>query len=616
MGIILDKLTGNPLLIEVKESDLDSATRAKIASGEVAGTFTAAFPTRGAGVADSKVYEFVGTNATIPTGGSGETYYNGDKSYWNGTIWVRIPFQSLSNYYTKADLKSLIVNAGVDLAIDTTYTVDKYLRSDGGLSSFSGYRTTDFILIKGQTTVNYIGEGMTSSLSTVFYAQNKTTITGYVTNHANNAVLNVPTGSYYVRASGNKSTIPYIQILAGNYADVLEQRIIPIELKFDEIELKFDEIEDYQTQNTTNLLSKVDITTLESSNLLYENKILTNNSVLETTKYINYSGLPAGGALEANTRTPVISINGASKLKYNGNLSDNTSIGFYNSSTISVDTIVQVIKYTDVSGSKTEIELTVPFGSTHICCSTFNPTTYPFSLVLLEFTSDIYNLRDSVELNTNNIIKLNYDYLKAIFGTCICIGDSITQGWRTTGIYLNQSYPFYLNKLSGWTVENSGVGGYTPKTWYLNKFALYDFNNFDVAVICLGQNEGLTNTIAADTASGNYNTYADTNTGVYCKIIEAIKAQNPEIKIMLLSRLQDGKATTWNVVYDIAEKYSIPIINFIKNGIDDLTNVIYHPHSDTVHFGTIGNLAIANVVFKSLLNYVYANQTDYETYKE
>lgn len=98
----IEKTKGKYIKHIHKETDLDTALQVKLASGEVAGTFTTAFPTRGAGIADSKVYEFVGTNATIPTGGSGETYYNGDKSYWNGTVWLRIPFQSLANYYTKA----------------------------------------------------------------------------------------------------------------------------------------------------------------------------------------------------------------------------------------------------------------------------------------------------------------------------------------------------------------------------------------------------------------------------------------------------------------------------------------------------------------------------------
>ncbi len=61
------------------------------------GTFSTAFPSN----PSIGKYEFIGTNATIPTGGSGETYYSGDSAFWNGSSWVRIPFQSLTNYYTK-----------------------------------------------------------------------------------------------------------------------------------------------------------------------------------------------------------------------------------------------------------------------------------------------------------------------------------------------------------------------------------------------------------------------------------------------------------------------------------------------------------------------------------
>lgn len=106
MGIIIDKLTGNPLLVEVKEADLDTALKAKVNQGKVAGTFAAAMPT--GTIATDKVYDFVGTdNTTI----GGIVWRNGDSAYYNGSIWTRIPFQSLANYYTKPEiLKEWIIN--------------------------------------------------------------------------------------------------------------------------------------------------------------------------------------------------------------------------------------------------------------------------------------------------------------------------------------------------------------------------------------------------------------------------------------------------------------------------------------------------------------------------
>ena len=80
--------------------------------------------------------------------------------------------------------------------------------------------------------------------------------------------------------------------------------------------------------------------------------------------------------------------------------------------------------------------------------------------------------------------------------------------------------------------------------------------------------------------------------------------------------MNNGVSITWNVVYKIGSKYNITVISFVTNGIDDLTQSVYHPHSDVVHFGTAGNLAIANVVSKSIAKYVYDNMTEFSTYKE
>ena len=74
----------DPLLKKIREYD----------SAQALGTFTTAFPS----TPSIGAYLFAGTNASVPTGGSGATYYNGDQAYWNGAAWVRIPFQSLVNY--------------------------------------------------------------------------------------------------------------------------------------------------------------------------------------------------------------------------------------------------------------------------------------------------------------------------------------------------------------------------------------------------------------------------------------------------------------------------------------------------------------------------------------
>jgi len=215
-------------------------------------------------------------------------------------------------------------------------------------------------------------------------------------------------------------------------------------------------------------------------------------------------------------------------------------------------------------------------------------------------------------LDASKLNQYTPEFCKYLFDSCICIGDSMTEG--TSILPDNTAYPSYLAKMTGWAVTNAGFGGITTSVWWDTKFANYTYTNYDVAIICLGQNAGLTNTLAADTASGVYATYANTNTGDYCKIIEGLRVANPNIKIFLLKRFDGGDQ--WAVVDQIAAKYSVPAYSFVTNGVVDLTNVNYHPNSDTVHFGSIGNVALASVVYKNIAKHVYDNQAAFATYKQ
>lgn len=99
MGIVIDKLIGNTLLIEIKETDLTTALQAKVASGSIAGIFEVALPSEN--IVSNKIYEYAGVNATEI---GGITWYNGDSAWYSGDTWYRIPFQSLANYYTKSEI--------------------------------------------------------------------------------------------------------------------------------------------------------------------------------------------------------------------------------------------------------------------------------------------------------------------------------------------------------------------------------------------------------------------------------------------------------------------------------------------------------------------------------
>ena len=537
----------------------------------------------------------------------------------NGTSFSVQSIKSLFDYYTKTQIDQFFNNfnslyslAGTNEAANTIYTLG-YITSVGAILTHTIYEYTGYIQILGQDTVTVSGHSTNSSTYLCFYDKNKSFISGSsYAGSAANATLTVPAGAYYLRGT--------VVVGGSRLSVILNKNVDKVAYLYQEkLSVSSQQIED--SIILTNSISEI-------LDLNYIGQNLMSGLSLITNFYIHYSGNKNGHETTNYCISPTIKLNNVKKLRYKGHLSNNTAIGFYSSDVISSANLVGIIKSSDQDPDYT-IDINIPTGARYMVASTNTASIATLELEILElYLPSSYNVIDEqVKTNTLDVATLKgYDmskmpffireYCKHIFNSAICIGDSITQGWRTTGIFLNESYPAYLAKITGWTVMNAGQGGQTPIGWMANQFALHNYTNYDVAVICLGQNNGLTDTIDADTASGDYNTYANTNTGQYCRIIEAIKSINPEIKMMLLSRMNNGVNTTWNVVYKIGLKYDIPVVSFVTNDIDDLTKAVYHPYNDSVHFGTIGNLAIANVVSKSIEKYVYDNMNEFIAYKE
>lgn len=209
------------------------------------------------------------------------------------------------------------------------------------------------------------------------------------------------------------------------------------------------------------------------------------------------------------------------------------------------------------------------------------------------------------------------DYLTDAFSTAICIGDSVTEGVGSVSDYTkvkNFSYPTRLAEMTGWTIENAGKAGLTALEWWQQIFANYDYTQYQVALIELGLNSGLTDTIDTDVTGDDYTKYADTNTGGYCKIIEGIKAQNENIFIVLLISSNISSATA-DVIKKIGEKYSLPIIDLTDRTYINLLENKFHGklsngNYDYTHMNIMGYLAKAKLVHLGLGEAINNNIAD------
>lgn len=208
------------------------------------------------------------------------------------------------------------------------------------------------------------------------------------------------------------------------------------------------------------------------------------------------------------------------------------------------------------------------------------------------------------------------DFYKYIFTKCICIGDSLTRGFYNkeypngNGDY--PTYPQQLAKITGWNVTNAGKSGADAIEWYTNRLNLFTYNDKDIAVIFLGTNHGLT-----DTVSNGANT--STNTGCYMSIIEYLHSQNEDIKIFVctvssVSGTASDVPTTNKAIKDISDKYDyVYLLDINDNNYYDLNNDICHPsYIGTVHRGSNGYTLQAMVIANLINDIVRNNIVDFE----
>lgn len=192
-------------------------------------------------------------------------------------------------------------------------------------------------------------------------------------------------------------------------------------------------------------------------------------------------------------------------------------------------------------------------------------------------------------------------------GKILCIGDSLTKGSYfgadMGGAAIEQNYPYYLGRMLNTEVVNAGVTGYSASDWYTKKAKDYEYADYDTVIIWLGTNDGLTDTLDTDVEPfSDYNDFAETETGYYCRLIETVMEANPNAWIVLMNVFmsKDNVEATNETINKIAERYYLPVIDTASLTMDntDLHAGLYNPH-----LGKGGNIAAAQLIIRDMGNF-------------
>lgn len=170
----------------------------------------------------------------------------------------------------------------------------------------------------------------------------------------------------------------------------------------------------------------------------------------------------------------------------------------------------------------------------------------------------------------------------------LIVGDSIAEngqgekGWCT--LLQNNLRKTYGNSVS---FTNVSMGGNASYAGYVRTMALNDNVDYDLAIICYGQNDG------ADGFSTNYES-----------IIRAIRSKYPDCSIIsILESSQRTYTEKMTTIQNICERYSIPVADTIAafndsgKAYDDLTGDGVHPNDagQEIYFETVKAVIDDNV---------------------
>ena len=173
----------------------------------------------------------------------------------------------------------------------------------------------------------------------------------------------------------------------------------------------------------------------------------------------------------------------------------------------------------------------------------------------------------------------------------LIVGDSIGAGGgiETSGMQWYNQLQSYLrtinkNKVS---LTNVSMGGNVSYAGYVRTMALNDDVNYDLAIICYGQND------STNGFSTNYES-----------IIRAIRGKYPDCSIIsILESSQKEYTEKMTTIQSICEHYSIPVADTIEafnnsgKAYDDLTGDGVHPNDagQETYFETIKTVIDDNV---------------------
>ena len=404
-------------------------------------------------------------------------------------------------YDSSWSVESIPVNIRTETITLQTSISGKYVNQYGALGEFSGGRISAPVYIKAGFKITFDARGNEAVAFISKTNASGSTYTPAVVGTGPSTGASDQTATYEVQQSGYFA----FSSLAALGDITLEQ--------FENI---FDEIDNIETE--------IGLTETETKTL----------SVQRSGSYIN-----AGGSIWSFSGGRVsfpIWLDAGTKLTYTASANENVSmISKTDASGNNYDPVV--IGVGPTSGSTLQDAVYEVQQSGYFAFSSLGGGlgTLIAEVYVSGIWRAIYDLSDQLaSIETQD--AFGSQNILAAFDNIVCIGDSLTYSQVYTGAsttrQARRTYPAILGSLCDNTAQLLATPGATAKScWYEYGDDIVAKTNA-VAIVYLGTNAGLTNTVDTDAAGDDPTQWTDNNTGCYCRIVQKLKSLG--YKVMLL----------------------------------------------------------------------------------
>lgn len=178
--------------------------------------------------------------------------------------------------------------------------------------------------------------------------------------------------------------------------------------------------------------------------------------------------------------------------------------------------------------------------------------------------SDLVNEVGQIREDVNGLIKNTPQNLLSAFDNIVAVGDSLTYSQVYTGSNTARQakvpYPIVLARIAGNTATIVAQSGASASgIWDNHKDEIVAKENA-IGIVYLGTNEGLTDSVDTDASGDDPDTWANNNTGDYCRIVNKMVSLGYRVVLVRPWTTSGTLADTISAIDDVAEKFGVAVL--------------------------------------------------------